>query len=59
MHKRLSRTIQRVTGFHKIHHIWYSYGYKIPLVKLAYFRQHGFKRLEKDKYHNCTITGIN
>ncbi|WP_413373232.1 hypothetical protein [Paenibacillus taichungensis] len=56
--KKFKRLIQRVTGIHKIHHIVYSYGYKFPLIRAAYFRSHGFKRITNDKYHNCTKTGV-
>lgn len=62
----LNRTIQLLTGFHYIHSIKYSFGYKLPFLKKAYFKLYGFKNLGiftamngrkiKD-YHNCTITG--
>lgn len=52
------RTIQRITGIHRIHHIWYSYGYKLPLINLAYFKKYGLKRIDKEKYHDCTVTGV-
>jgi|GEM_PF-4311453 len=65
MKKRtILRFLQRATGIHRVHHIWYSYGYKIPFTNTAYFPskvfgiRHGFKRLDEDKYHNCTITGV-
>lgn len=59
----LGRTIQFVTGFNRIHHIYYSYGYKLPFLQVGYFRgekhfvRHGFKRL-KNQYHNCTKSGV-
>lgn len=56
--RKKHRMIQRITGIHRIHHIWYSYGYKLPFINLAYFQKHGFKRIDKDKYHDCTVTGV-
>lgn len=63
------RIIHLLTGLHYIHHWSYSFGYKIPFIKVAYFKNLGFKKLNKssvkDKngnlianYHNCTLTGI-
>jgi hypothetical protein len=62
--KKLIRLFEIVTGIHRIHHINYSYGYKIPFMKAAYFpgkvfgKRHGFKGIDRQQYHNCTITGI-
>lgn len=56
------RAVQIVTGIHRIHHIVWSYGYKLPLVNIGYFhyRDTGFKRLKGrgEDYHNCTKSGI-
>lgn len=58
------RIIQYITGVNKIHHIHYSYGYKVPFTKIAYFPEnsfgikHGLKVVNKQHYHNCTLTGI-
>jgi len=35
--KKVKRIIQLITGFHKIHHMYWSYGYKLPLLKIGYF----------------------
>lgn len=58
------RMLQRITGVHRVHHIWYSYGWKIPFTDWAYFPgkvygiRHGIKRLDKVHYHDCTLTGV-
>jgi hypothetical protein len=31
------RWLQLITGIHRIHHIYYSYGWKIPFTRLGYF----------------------
>ena len=31
------RAIQLATGLHRIHHIAYSYGYKLPLLPVGFF----------------------
>ncbi|WP_214630017.1 hypothetical protein [Paenibacillus agaridevorans] len=57
------RVIQFVTGIHRIHHIWYSYGWKVPFLPFAYFpagsfeRRKGWKKISRKCYHNCTVTG--
>lgn len=60
----MKRYIQLLTGFHRIHSVRYSYGYKIPFLPYGIFDDNGFKKLgtisfnyrtEKD-YHNCTLT---
>ena len=64
---RKFRLLQKMTGIHRIHHIHWSYGWKIPFVNAAYFddkfehmggKSHGFKSIKDGKYHNCTMTGI-
>ena len=62
------RLLQLITGFHYIHHLTYSFGLKIPFVKIGIFKKFGLKRLNKIKYigvngeaiknsyHNCTLT---
>jgi hypothetical protein len=64
------RLIQLLTGFHYIHHIQYSFGFKIPFIEFAYFKNFGFKRTNtlklrgkngkdiKKPYHNCTLSGV-
>lgn len=64
------RLIQLLFGVHYIHHIHYSFGFKLPFIKLAYFKKHGWKKINnvylksingkdiKKPYHNCTLTGI-
>jgi len=62
--KKVKRIIQLITGFHKIHHMYWSYGYKLPLLKIGYFNdkthiyQFGFKKLKGCgiDYHDCTKT---
>lgn len=51
------KKILELLGFNFIHHIRYSYGIKLPLLSIAYFKE-GFKKVEKLHYHNCTKTGI-
>lgn len=60
------RLLELLTGFHRIHSVKYSYGYKIPFVGYGIFKKYGIKKLgtvsfnyqkEKD-YHNCTLTNI-
>jgi len=57
------RLLQLITGFHAIHHIKYSNGYKIPFLEYGYFKKYGFKNLNtgtfptlQKAYHNCTKT---
>lgn len=52
------RWIQLVAFTHRIHHIHYSYGYKLPLLPIGYFDDYGFKKIQKQHYHNCTLTGV-
>lgn len=64
------RFIQLISGFNYIHHFHYSFGFKLPFVEIAYFKNLGFKKINvsnlKDKngkliekpYHNCTLSGI-
>jgi hypothetical protein len=64
--KRAWRILQRITGFHRIHHHYWSYGWKFPFLKVGYFPKglfgtyYGFKQLKGrgSDYHNCTKTGI-
>jgi len=62
------RLLQLITGFHSIHHIQYSNGYKIPFLEYGYFKKFGFKNLNdgnnkygrfptlQKAYHDCTKT---
>ena len=67
--KNKYRIIEFLTGFHKIHHLVYSYGYKVPFIKVGYFMHYGFIYFGKEKhftkegfllkgYHNCTLTNV-
>ena len=67
--KTIKRLIQFLTFIHKIHHIQYSYGFKLPFLKIGWFYNYGWKNFNhfkfKDKkgnnlkgYHNCTVSGI-
>lgn len=65
----MKRLIQRITGFHRIHHVFHGFGYKIPLTKWGYFPHLGkkFQNIQGTmigengwfvkKYHDCTLTG--
>jgi len=60
----MKRYIQLLTGFHRIHSVRYSYGYKIPFISYGIFDDHGLQKLDKIRinnlpekdYHNCTLT---
>ena len=62
------RLIQLLTGVHYIHHFHYSFGFKLPFIQVAYFKNFGFKPINQklhDKdgnfikpYHNCTWSGV-
>lgn len=68
--KNMKRLIQIITFIHRIHHIIYSYGYKIPLINIGWFDNYGFVWFGKSKsldvkgnlmrreYHNCTLSGV-
>lgn len=63
------RILQRLTGVHRIHHIRYSFGWRLPFVGVAYFPRwcprsepsltyaYGWRRVAKKDYHDCTATG--
>ena len=67
------RFLQLITGIHYIHHLYYSYGHKLPFIKLAYFKDYGWRVISRynnkkitlcnnqgkkiKPYHNCTLTG--
>lgn len=60
------RVLQLVTGVHKVHHIMYSFGWKLPLVRVAYFPPwsvngqrfaYGWRRIGPRDHHDCTATG--
>ncbi len=56
-HKKF-RWLQFISGIHRIHHIWWSYGWKLPFVPVAHFSgKSGWKIVRRDKYLNCTMTG--
>ncbi|OKP95086.1 hypothetical protein A3849_27795 [Paenibacillus sp. P46E] len=60
------RLLQFISGFHRIHHYYWSYGWKFPFIRVGYFpadsfgQKHGFKKLKgrRNEYHDCTETGI-
>jgi hypothetical protein len=52
----MKRFFQLISGIHRIHHIHYSYGWKIPFIKVGYFKN-GWKKLN-NQYHNCTKTNV-
>lgn len=60
------RLLQYITGVHRIHHIYWSYGWKLPFIRLGYFprdafgQKHGFKKLQGrgSHHHDCTKTGV-
>lgn len=60
----MKRYIQLLTGFHRIHSVRYSYGYKIPFTSYGIFDNWELKKLGKidvkskviKDYHNCTLT---
>ena len=65
---RKFRLVQFLTGVNCIHHLQYSYGYKLPFVKVGWFYNFGWKNFSEFKfkdrkgnaskgYHNCTLTG--
>jgi len=61
---KLKRRLQLITGFHRIHSVVHSYGYKIPFTSYGIFYKWELKKLGKisvkgkviDDYHNCTLT---
>lgn len=57
---RKFRLIQLMTGVHYIHHIYYSFGFKLPFFEVAWFKNYGWRKIKKQRcdYHNCTLTGI-
>jgi len=52
------RLLQKITGIHRIHHVKYSYGWKLPYGQWAYFKKCGFKKVHIIYYHDCTNTNI-
>jgi hypothetical protein len=34
---RAKRLVQLITGVHRIHHIRFAFGWKMPLLQVAYF----------------------
>jgi len=55
--RKIIRFLQLISGIHRIHHIRWSYGWKFWFLKKGYFDTKGWQKLDKSKYHNCTITG--
>jgi len=55
--KKFKRILQKITGVHRIHHIYESYGYKFPFINYGYFDRYGLRKID-NQYHNCTISGI-
>ena len=64
------RLIQLLIGVHYIHHVHYSYGFKLPFLEIAYFKNFGWKQTVHPKlkgkkgkdikkpYHNCSWSGV-
>lgn len=66
------RLLQLVTGLHRIHHLRFAYGYKLPFVGWAYFPPwtardgtdrptryvYGWQRVDRRHFHDCTRTGV-
>jgi len=55
---RYFRWLQFITGVNRIHHIHYSYGYKLPFLKLGFFKRYDWRIIKDIQYHNCTKSGI-
>lgn len=50
---------------HRIHHVRWSYGYRVFWSPLAYFDDYGWRWMERActpgqgrEFHNCTVTGV-
>lgn len=63
--KNLKRIFQLITGIHRIHHIYFNYGWKLPFVNVGYFPIYTYAAtkgtvhvISRDKYHDCTLTNI-
>lgn len=65
--RRRWRVVQAVTGVHRIHHILWSYGWRMPFCNVAFFERFGWRRLDPRieslrsqsmSYHDCTTSGI-
>lgn len=67
---RIKRLLQRLTGVHRIHHVRYSFGWRLPFVGVAYFPRwisgrdehrtvhpSAWRRVDPREYHDCTATG--
>lgn len=56
----MKRFIQIITGFHRIHNMMYSYGFKIPFISYGYFDKYGLQKINTPNgykgYHDCTKT---
>lgn len=69
--KTATRILQLLTGIHRIHHIRFGFGWRLPFVGLAYFPpwsardgsenptryRYGWQRVESRHFHDCTATG--
>lgn len=57
----MKRFIQLITGFHKIHHVTYSFGIKIPLTGYGYFICYAknWKKSPFQKLNNGKFIGVN
>ncbi len=66
----MTRIVLEILGFHRIHHIEWAYGWRLPLTPIAVFpgRQAlaeptryipwRIKRVARGEFHDCTTTGI-
>jgi len=58
--------MKRLLPIHRIHHIAWSYGYRLFWSPLAWFDDYGFRWMSRNResgrlsrnFHNCTTTGI-
>ena len=51
------RVLQLITNIHKVHHIYFNYGYTFKPLNIGYFKGIGFKRIDRSEYHDCTSSG--
>jgi hypothetical protein len=50
--------ILELIGFHRIHHISWSFGWKFPMIDYASFDKFGVRYVHRRDYHDCTKTGV-
>jgi hypothetical protein len=64
------RAVLEALGFHRIHHIEWAFGWRLPLVSLAVFPggqsltepirviPWRFRRVVDGEFHDCTASGV-